>query len=275
MLRALMRKLDHPLVYLSAHTHRGFWAEHRELAGQPLLEINVSSLSDWPLAFRRISFAFDEQGRRLQVRAELLPHGDAPVRSYDDLLAAWEKQTCAKACVPMGRLREEDRSLVQLQRSSRGTLVEWLIESFSPICESCDTLLYQHAQRYQDELLETLIEVSDDLGRDVHQLHTLELPAFCRDMDYVDCARVLRAERPDRHEAHVELFRRKATLVSMLNDRLDELDSEHAKAYMTCRAVQAARIDFDMTADDAREGRGELPRNAEQFFRIEASVGME
>jgi hypothetical protein len=32
MLRALMSRLEHPLVYLSAHTHRGFWAEHRALA---------------------------------------------------------------------------------------------------------------------------------------------------------------------------------------------------------------------------------------------------
>jgi hypothetical protein len=27
---------------------------------QPLLELNVSSLSDWPIAYRRISFAWNE-----------------------------------------------------------------------------------------------------------------------------------------------------------------------------------------------------------------------
>ena len=61
LLRALMARLHHPLVYLSAHTHRGFWAVHRALARQPLLELNVSSLSDWPIAYRRISFAYDER----------------------------------------------------------------------------------------------------------------------------------------------------------------------------------------------------------------------
>ena len=71
MLRALMARLDHPLVYLSAHTHSGFWAVHRALARQPLLELNVSSLSDWPIAYRRISFAYDEQAQRLLVRGEL------------------------------------------------------------------------------------------------------------------------------------------------------------------------------------------------------------
>ena len=44
---------------------------------------------------------------------------------------------------------------------------------------------------------------------------------------------------------------------------------------MTCRAVQAAKIDFDATADDRNENRGEAKRRAEQFFRIEASVGMD
>ena len=27
-----MSRLDHPLVYLSAHTHAGFWAVHRALS---------------------------------------------------------------------------------------------------------------------------------------------------------------------------------------------------------------------------------------------------
>ena len=61
----------------------------------------------------------------------------------------------------------------------------------------------------------------------------------------------------------------------MLNDHLDELDSHRAKAYMTCRAVQAAKFDFDATDEDHNFDRGEAKRQAEQFFRIEASVGMD
>lgn len=113
------------------------------------------------------------------------------------------------------------------------------------------------------------------MGPDVHQLHTLKLPGFCEDMDYTACAAALMAETPEGHQAHVDLFRRKATLVSLLNDHLDDLDSSHAKAYMTCRAVQAAKIDFDLTPDDKNNHRGEAKRMAEQLFRIEASVGME
>lgn len=271
----LMGRVNHPLVYLSAHTHRGFWAEHRDLGPQPLLEMNVSSLSDWPLAYRRISFAYDEKARRLLVRADLLPAGDKPVASYADLLAAWRQQTCAKSGVSVASMETEDLALVKRQRESRGSLVEWLLESLNNFCESCDTLLYEHAQRYQDELLQALIEVGADLGRDAHQLHELELPAWCGSGDYADCARALLAERAEGHDGQVNLFRRKATLVSLLNDHLDDLDSDRARAYLTCRAVEAAKIDFDLMPDDANEDRGEAKRMAEQFFRTEASVGMD
>ena len=82
-------------------------------------------------------------------------------------------------------------------------------------------------------------------------------------------------DRTEGFQASVDLFRRKATLVAVLNDHLDELDSHRAKAYMTCRAVQAAKFDFDATDEDHNFDRGEAKRQAEQFFRIEASVGMD
>jgi hypothetical protein len=44
---------------------------------------------------------------------------------------------------------------------------------------------------------------------------------------------------------------------------------------MTCRAVQAAKIDFDATDEARNNDRSEAKRRAEQFFRIEASVGMD
>jgi hypothetical protein len=275
LLRGLMAKLGHPLVYLSAHTHRGFWAVHRALAQQPLLELNVSSLSDWPLAYRRISFAYDEKAQRLQVRGDLMPQGRAPTQTYADLLGAWESQTCAASGVSLERIRNEDREIVKQQRDRRGTLLEWLLEELAPVCENCEQLMYDHAQSYQNELLNVILQLDADLGRQAHRLHELPLPAWCQGADFTRCAQSLLAERPADFKAHVELFRRKATLVSLLNDHLDDLDSPQAKAYMTCRAVQAAKIDFDLTDDDRNANRGEAKRRAEQFFRIEASVGME
>lgn len=274
-LRGLMRQLDHPLVYLSAHTHRGFWAVHRALDRRPLLELNVSSLSDWPIAYRRVSFDYDDSGKRLRVRGELMPRGDTPTETYADLLAAWEKEACAASGVSIEKLRAEDAALVKLQRESRGSLLEWLVEALAPVCETCEIPLYKHAQTYQDELLETILEVDADLGRDAHQLHTLTLPTWCNRQDFTVCVKKLLNERADTFAGHVELFRRKAALVALFNDHLDDLTSHQARAYMTCRAVQAAKTDFDATSEDSNNDRGEEKRRAEQFFRIEASVGMD
>ena len=83
------------------------------------------------------------------------------------------------------------------------------------------------------------------------------------------------AEQPHDYKSNVDLFRRKAALVAAANDYLDQLDHPKAKAYMTCRAVQAAKIDFDATPEARTENRSEAKRRAEDFFRIEASVGMD
>jgi hypothetical protein len=44
---------------------------------------------------------------------------------------------------------------------------------------------------------------------------------------------------------------------------------------MTCRAVLAAKIDFDATSDERNDYRSEANRKTEHFFRREASIGME
>lgn len=155
LLRGQMDRLDHPLVYLSVHTQSGFWAVHREVSRRPLLELNVSSLWDWPIAYRRISFACHEAARRLRVRGELMPRGDAPHASYADLLAAWERKACTGSGVPAAMLRDVDVANVRRQRESRGTLVEWLLVAAGPACESGEPPLYAHA--YLDARLEVLL----------------------------------------------------------------------------------------------------------------------
>lgn len=274
LLRSLMARLPHPLVYLSAHTHTGFWAAHRALANRPVLELNVSSLSDWPLAYRRISFGYDEDANRIQVKAELMPKGVTPTTSDADLLAAWDAQTCQKSGVPTTRLQQEDKALVQGQRDARGSLFEWMLAWLEPVCESCEAPLYRHALSYQDELLQALLQVDQDLDRGAHQLHELKLPAWCQGQDFAACAKRLLGERATDYKSSTQLFRRKAALVALLNEHLDDLDTPQAKAYMTCRAVQAAKIDFDLIENDRRPLRTEAQRNEHRFFLIEASVGM-
>lgn len=270
----LMGKLDQPLVYLSAHTHSGFWAMHRTLDRRPLLELNVSSLSDWPVAYRRISFAYDEDRRRLLVRGELMPHGDRPITGYADLLAAWEAETCARTDLPIDMIKEFDIAAVKQQRESRGTLIEWLLSSI-PACESCERKLYEHANAYQDAMLQTLLQGSAAVKAAHAQLPPMPTPGFCGNERFPRCAQRLLAEKPNDFDSHVDLYRRKAALVVSANDYLDRLEEPRAKAYMTCRAVQAAKIDFDATAEARTENRSEAKRRAERFFVIEASVGMD
>lgn len=274
-LRLLMQSLPHPLVYLSAHTHRGFWSEHRATGQRPILELNVSSLSDWPLAYRRISFGHDPVANRILVKADLLPKGATQHESDADLLAAWLQKTCAQSGIPLERLMAQDRAEVMQQRDMRGSLIEWLVESASSFCEACGDLLYEHSQNYLNQMLAMLKEASADLGEDARKLHEARLPEWCKGRDFVDCANALLAERADGHTAIVDRFGRTAELVGILNDNLDQLNSRPARSYMTCRAVLAAKMDFDLTPDDKNAQRGEANRKAAQFFRVEASIGMQ
>jgi hypothetical protein len=276
LLRSVMSRLNHPLVYLSAHTHSGFWAEHRVLDRQPLLELNVSSLSDWPIAYRRISFAYDESAKRVQVRGDLMPHRDTPNQSYADLLAAWEAQTCARTGLPVEEVQRHDREVVQQQRESRGSLIGWLLGAIDADCENCEhQALYEHAQAYQDAMLNTLLQASASAHNAGVSLSQPKLPEWCGVMDFAVCAVTLLVQKPVDFKSQVDLFRRKAGLVAAINDSLDRIDDPKAKAYMTCRAVQAAKIDFDATPDERNEHRSEDKRRLEQFFRIEAGVGMD
>jgi hypothetical protein len=275
LLRNLMSSLRHPLVYLSAHTHRGFWAVHTALDRRPLLELNVSSLSDWPVAYRRISFDYDEQAQRLRVRGELMPRGPMPARSDTELLAAWEAQACSQIGIEPGALRQADREIVMRQRASRGSIVQWALEALGPACASCEEPLYDHAQAYLDAMLDALVQLSSHLGQRAHQLYSVGLPAWCGDTDFIGCAQALQATPATGFSANVALFRRKAALVDLLSGHLDRLDSPQAAAYMTCRAVHAAKIDFDATDDARNSHRSEANRHMEQYFRVEASVGMQ
>jgi hypothetical protein len=275
LLGNLMSNLRQPLVYLSAHTHRGFWALHTTLDRRPLLELNVSSLSDWPIAYRRISFGYDDVAERLLVRGELMPRSTQPTLSDADLLAAWEAKVCAQLGTDPSALRQVDRDIVMKQRAARGSVLQWAIAALGPVCERCETPLYDHAQAYQDAMLEAVVQLATHLGQGAHQLYDVQLPPWCGDTDFIDCAKGLQAGGVAGFADNVALFRRKAALVDLLSDHLDNLQSPQAAAYMTCRAVQAAKIDFDATDDSRNAFRGEVHRRAEQFFRVEASVGLE
>jgi hypothetical protein len=122
-----------PLVYLSAHTHRGFWAEHRTLAHRPLLEMNVSSCrtGPWPTA-ASASPMTTRPG--LRVKADLLPAAPSPMPPTPTFCPPGKHRPAAHRAFRCD-IRDEDMALVQQQRSARGTLVEWLVQYLAPVCE--------------------------------------------------------------------------------------------------------------------------------------------
>ena len=273
-LAVLMASVDSPLVYLSAHTHRGYWASHRVLT-RSMLELNVNSLSDWPISYRRVTFALDEQANRLKVSAEIMPNLGMSPRDDDDLLRAWVSETCALSGMTASQIESQELAVVRKQRESRGTLLDWLYEGLGESCPSCLQSLYESGGRYQDALLETIHDLYQDVGSGIPSIHTVQRPARCEGRSVPACMAMLRATHPTDLEGTIALVRAKAQFVDTVNGELDDLQAPQLRAYMTCRAVLAAKIDHDLTPGGRRAGTDEAARRAQHFFRIEATVGME
>ena len=273
-LARIMERVDHPLVYLSAHTHEGWWAMHR-LGNRSLLELNVSSLADWPIAYRRVAFAFDPEANRIKVTAELMPMLQSPPLSDNELLDAWVQQTCSEVNVPLERIARRDHATVVSQRESRGTLVEWAFESFEAVSDSARRMLYEHAHHYQDGLLDVIMSTYGDLGGQVPELADIAVPSFCTGGNVKSCAAALMGSHAGNLEESIDLYRKKAIFVERVGEQLDDVTDRRAKAYMACRAAIAAKDDFDLTPEDKRPGATEERRRGRDFFRVEATVGMD
>jgi hypothetical protein len=271
---ALMLGVDSPLVYLSAHTHRGYWASHRILS-RSMLELNVNSLSDWPISYRRVSFSWDEAAKRLQVSADILPNLGSPPRDDEDLLRAWKEEACAQSGLTASEIESQELAVVRQQRESRGTLMDWLYQGLGESCPSCLQGLYESGGRYQDALLETIHELYQDVGSQIPALHAVQRPARCEGRSVPACMAMLRATHPTDLDATIALVRAKAAFVDTVNGELDLLQAPQLRAYMTCRAVLAAKIDHDLTPGGRRAGSDEASRRAQDFFRVEATVGMQ
>jgi len=85
----------------------------------------------------------------------------------------------------------------------------------------------------------------------------------------------LRARQAESLEETIALFRERARFIDSINNQLDRINDPRVRNYMVCRAVIAARADYDLTSVERRGGRDEAERRALHFFRIEATVGMQ
>jgi hypothetical protein len=177
--------------------------------------------------------------------------------------------------VPIDRITRRDHAIVMAQRESRGTLVEWAFESFEGVSDSARQTLYEHAHRYQDGLLDVIMSMYGDLGGQVPELANVVAPSFCVGGNIKSCAAALMGAPRDNLAESIESYRRKAIFVSKVGEQLDDVTDRRAKAYMACRAAVSAKDDFDLTPEDKRPGTTEERRRGRDFFRVEATVGME
>lgn len=125
--------LGRPIVYLSAHTHTGFWMDHMTSFGAPVLELNVSSLADWPLASRVVRFKRSLDGKNIAVEAGVSPQvKDDAIGNKGALLQAWERASCAAAMkqvhptTSFEMLSNDVRSLVVSHRRGRASFMDTL-----------------------------------------------------------------------------------------------------------------------------------------------------
>jgi len=274
LLAKIMERVDNPLVYISAHTHEGWWAMHR-LGNRSLLELNVSSLADWPIAYRRISFAYDPAVKRIKVNADLMPMTESPPQSDNEILDAWVQQTCTEVEVSLETIARRDQATVTAQRESRGTLFDWAFSSFEGISDTARLNLYQHAHRYIDGLLDVIMSTHGDLGGQLPELEKVAVPDFCVAGSVKACAAALLSMQHSDLPTSIESYRKKAFFAYTVGEQWDDIQDPRAKAYMTCRAAISAKDDFDMTPEDKRPGTTEERRRSRDFFRVEATVGMD
>jgi len=114
-----------------------------------------------------------------------------------------------------------------------------------------------------------------DLGGQVSELEEVVVPSFCVGGSVKSCAAALLMMQHDGTAASIESYRKKALFAYIVGEQWDDIQDPRAKAYMTCRAAIAAKDDFDMTPEDKRPGTTEDRRRSRDFFRVDATVGMD
>ena len=108
--------------------------------------------------------------------------------------------------------------------SSRGTLIEWLKHSLARCARAASSRSTPMPKAYQDELLQLLIQVeSATLGAQAISCMNSSCRTGAAARISSPAPMALLAEQTDGFQASIDLFRRKATLVSVFNEHLDEL----------------------------------------------------
>jgi hypothetical protein len=147
----LFKTRKHAIVYVSAHTHSGYWARHDLGDNLKMLELNISSLADWPIASKALKISASSDGRVIRISTllyaletdkPLYPINNGLLQSTEgknmtsNLKEAWDSQ-CSTYLTQDAKQRVKD--LVENQRQYAPN-VSGVIQAFLKLTEETNNL---------------------------------------------------------------------------------------------------------------------------------------
>lgn len=265
--RLLVEKLGgQPFVYLSAHTHEGWWKIHR-IGTRELLELNVSSLADWPLAYRLTSLAYSPSLNRLRLDARLEPSlaSAAPSSPADAdlrLRQAWHYEQCGAPQTPTaGKIDppqwwSSQGQIVLRHRANERSFLQGIPLWFQMVPHALrDPYTYVDSL---NDLNEGLASVRDLVVHDASLEQTLAAsPTVARLRGGASLPQWLDEVRattgPATHRYEVE-----STAAIALTKAIDDIHDRSLVSLLACRAATAAMVETPHELRPPSAGRGAL-----------------
>lgn len=259
-----MARSGRPLIYLSAHTHTGFWKTHETEQGSPLIELNVSSLADWPVAYRIVRFELDETSGAVRVLSPLLPGVVRPQPETSDdhigLAQAWEQSACRQSGMASAELQPAIDEIVRDHRRGRGGLLDVLSVGFNSFLEFVTKGHYKKNKKaswvrpiYRDSLndLHFTIRAAATAGTlnpawaNALTASSAELRSACGVEALAPCLAMSLEDRST--ESTRDRFDRLFAVQGMLSRAVTALSDHQHVAYMACVAALAAFSEWSQT----------------------------
>jgi hypothetical protein len=254
--------VKNPVVYISAHTHSGFWKQHDIGNGRHLLELNVSSLADWPVAFRTLQVRATPDRKLLQIDAPVngiagelrTPWGQ--LSSSARLIAQWSDH-CKDLGFDFEKLRLAHWQVVDLHREARQ---DWTMLIDATITDYVRGVTADSWDNYVDKLndmergaeaLGLAGDLNPDFGKriapviaEIHQ--TSGLTTACNPLKLRQCAvDSLNKIKKDMETGDVRrYYERLSPLIAKAQDVIDATPSDEERTYLACSAVAAAFSDL-------------------------------
>lgn len=224
-------------LYVSAHTHKGFWKTYDGFGDRPLVELNVGSLLDAPVHFR--DFQLQIMNQKTVVHSEAHVFDETTAKPHE----SWNLTACP--VLPEYGEKKSGDQRVQLNAWAKGSVLKG--RGYNGRREV--QIMNLHAELLEYEALLTAFPSSTNIDEDRKQLEEIKSLLLHKSNERLDYQIPLR-----RLGAYDE--GRKAA------------NSEDASLYKACLVVEAANYDTDWVTD-----KKHLNKELECAKRCEVELG--